>query len=948
VIFIIISITAAITVSSTAAGLFFTQSRMLETIEGDMTVVSRIADKLVSSEIRLLKTGLGSVAALVTRVDAERVPSVLQAQTGLDDRYLALTLFRFDGTYVSWGDAAPPPGYIGSKYAQLALWGNSSISTTERAPTGDLVFRVCVPAGDDGILVATVPGMTFSNLISQFKIWETGSIFILDESGTFIAYSNLAVVNERENLIELSESDPSWRSAADFHKKMIQRSSGVGRYVFSGVERVCAYRPVSGSDVGWSLGVSSPVSESPVVKVRQGQLLSAVIILGLGLLAALLAAGSIARPIDQIRAQNGQLAELRETAESASNAKSSFLANMSHEMRTPLNAIIGLSELALGFEGVRGETAEYLGKVHNAGVTLLGIINDILDISKIESGKLELIPVEYETPSLINDTLTLNIMRIGEKPILFRLHVDETLPNKLLGDELKVKQIFNNLLSNAFKYTREGSVDWSLAWERDGDDVWLISGVRDTGMGIREKDVDRLFSAYNQVDVKSNRMIEGTGLGLSITKKIAELMDGSIAVESEYGKGSAFTVRIRQKFVSDTPIGGKVAENLKNFCYFDSKLTQNSKLVRIRLPYAKVLVVDDVQTNLDVARGMLKPYGMQVDCVTGGQQAIDLIRRAEVRYNAIFMDHMMPGMDGIEATRIIRGEIGSEYAQTVPVIALTADAIMGSEEKFLSKGFQAFLSKPIDMMRMDQVIRRWVRNKELEEESGDSEEGISPDVSAETEAAPAPGTFEGWRIDGLDIEKGLARFAGDEESLLQVLRAYAETTRPLLDRIRLCTEESLPDYAIVVHGIKGSSYSISADRVGKQAEELEHAARAGDFAFVRSNNDAFLELVEKLLGDLSALLEKTDSAVPKPKRAEPDAALLDRLREACANFSMDAVDEVMAELESCEYESRGELVGWLGEQVKLMEFDRIRERLSELRDGGESHIKTEAAEWKTE
>jgi signal transduction histidine kinase/DNA-binding response OmpR family regulator len=923
-----LSIVAAITVSSTVIGVFFTESRILEMTGEDMTVVSEIADKLVSSEIRLLKEGLRTIVTLVTHIDEVRIPSVLKAQAELDDRYLALTYFRFDGAYESWGEDAPPPAFIDRKYAQLALWGGSSISTTEKTPTGRLVFRVSVSAGNDGILVATVPGMLFTDLISQFKIWETGSIFILDESGTLIAHNNLTFVDERYNFIELGETDPAWRSTADFHKKMIQRGEGTGTYTFLGVERVCAYRPVSGSEVGWSLGVSSPMSESPIVRVRQGQLLSAVIFLGLGLLAAFLAAGSIVRPFELIREQNVQLAELREMAESASNAKSSFLANMSHEMRTPLNAIIGLSELALDFEDLKDETAEYLGKIYNSGMTLLGIINDILDISKIESGKFELIPVTYDTPSLVNDTLTLNMMRIGDKPIRFRLQVDETLPNRLLGDELRVKQVFNNLLSNAFKYTKEGVVDWSLAWERDGDDVWLISSVRDSGIGIREEDIGRLFSEYNQVDVKTNRKIEGTGLGLSITKKMAEMMDGSITVESEYGKGSTFTVRLRQKLVSDVPIGRGITENLKKFCYSDDRRTQNSKLVRIRLPYAKVLVVDDVPTNLDVAKGMLKPYGMQVDCVASGPQAIDLIRGAEDRYNAIFMDHMMPGMDGIEATRIIRGEIGSEYAETVPIIALTADAIIGSEEKFLSSGFQAFLSKPIDVMRLDQVIRQWVRNRELEREPSGAEDEPLPDAPEETAAVSAPWSIEGWRIDGVDLEGALKRFGDDRESLLQILRSYAETTRPLLDRIRLCAEEGLPDYAIVVHGIRGSSYSICADAAGKKAEELEYAAKDGDFTFVRSNNDAFIALMENLLRDLSAFLEKATPANQKPKKTEPDAALLTRLSDACADFSMDTVDEVMAELESCEYESRGELVEWIREQVNLMELDRIREKLS--------------------
>jgi signal transduction histidine kinase/CheY-like chemotaxis protein len=418
----------------------------------------------------------------------------------------------------------------------------------------------------------------------------------------------------------------------------------------------------------------------------------------------------------RLNRENRLLEELNEVAESAADAKSNFLASMSHEMRTPLNAIIGLSELSLSSGELEGEAAENVAKVYNSGVSLLGLVNDILDLSKIEAGKFEVLPADYDLPSLINDTVNLNAMRIGEKPITFDLEVDGSLFSTLLGDELRIKQVFNNLLSNAFKYTKEGTVCWSVSTERDGDVVWLVSEVRDTGIGIRPEDVDKLFASYSQVDVKSHRTVEGTGLGLSITKNLVQMMDGEIGIESVYGEGTTFRVRLRQGFVNDTPIGDTVAKNLKKFQYFDQKRARSEKLVRIRLPYARVLVVDDVQVNLDVACGMMKPYQMQIDCATSGKEAIELIKAEGVRYNAIFMDHMMPEMDGIEATRIIREEIGTEYAQTVPIIALTANAIVGNEEMFLSKGFQAFLSKPIDIQRMDQVIRTWVRDKELEKE----------------------------------------------------------------------------------------------------------------------------------------------------------------------------------------------------------------------------------------
>jgi CheY-like chemotaxis protein len=485
----------------------------------------------------------------------------------------------------------------------------------------------------------------------------------------------------------------------------------------------------------------------------------------------------------------------------------------------------------------------------------------------------ELIPVEYDTPSLINDTVTLNIVRIGSKPIVFNLDIDETMPSRLVGDELRIKQIYNNLLSNAFKYTQEGSVEWRIFCEQisddDGDNIWLVSRVKDSGMGIRPEDMEKLFSEYNQVDTKSNRKIEGTGLGLSICKSIVEMMGGWITVESEYGKGSAFTVRIRQGKAGGAPIGLEVAENLRNFHYSEGKRDRSKKLVRAHIPYARVLIVDDVATNLDVARGMMKPYGMRIDCVTSGQAAIDLIREARFIYNAIFMDHMMPGMDGVEATRIIREEIGTEYAKKIPIIALTANAIAGNEDMFLSKGFQAFLSKPIDIMRMDFVINHYVRDKEREKKLAEDAHNSPPNnqnlrngngndkrgVIERRSLIDRMNDNDMLRISGLNIQKGLEIFGGDEEIYLGVLKSYALNTPPLLKQLRDCTQENLPNYAIVVHGLKSSSRSIGADHVGILAEALELAAKAGDFSFVSTNNDDFIKIVQVLIDALSNIMK---------------------------------------------------------------------------------------------
>ena len=404
-------------------------------------------------------------------------------------------------------------------------------------------------------------------------------------------------------------------------------------------------------------------------------------------------------------------------AMASSKAKSQFLANMSHEIRTPLNVIVGLSDLTMEENGLTKNVLENLKKIGSAGSTLLSIVNDILDFSKIESGKLTINPDEYHISSLLNDVITLMVARIGEKPISFHLSISDELPAKLYGDELRVKQIFNNLLSNAFKYTDKGTIVLTVNAVRDKKYVWLDITINDTGIGIKKENLEKLFTDYYQVESKANRRKEGSGLGLSITKKLVQMMDGEIKVESEFEKGSVFNVRIRQTYVDDTLIGHDVAENLRNLRFTDVNRIVGKKLVRSDLSYAKVLIVDDMQTNLDVAAGLLLKYKMQVDCVLSGKEAVEKIRLAGTQgvphYNAIFMDHMMPGMDGIKTAIAIR-DLDSEYAKKIPIIALTANAIQGTDELFYANGFQAFLSKPIDIMQLDSAVQKWVRDKTRE------------------------------------------------------------------------------------------------------------------------------------------------------------------------------------------------------------------------------------------
>ncbi|MDR1490245.1 MAG: response regulator [Desulfovibrio sp.] len=920
-------IVAAIVVTTMGASLFFIRSSLDKAILSTLNLVCEIADNLVSTEINRLKALAETTAHRLMDAKREDWAHILKEQVDNVPIALGLAVFNRNGFVQSYGKVPMPASLADSPYMVRSLAGESIISTTRRDPSGELVVYVGVPMRDY-VLTMTIPGMHFRDVLAPYKLWNSGAIYILDEDGTVIAHERAYMVNNRYNAMQEEQKNPAAHSWANFVRKAIKGGKGDGYYCSpSGIDHLAVYTKLSGSKSGWVMGVSATLSESPVVPVARYLLLTALILLGMGLAAAFFTSRGIVETFQLVEKQNEHLAELNELAHSASEAKSRFLANMSHEMRTPLNAIIGFSELMLSAPAKWEECRDSLEKIYSAGMILLGTVNDVLDISKIESGKFELVPVEYNLASLINDTVTMNILRIGEKPIQFGINIDENLPGRMVGDELRIRQICNNLLSNAFKYTLEGNVDMHVSGEVDGDSVWLTFRVRDTGIGIAAKDMDKLFLDYTQLDSTSNRKIEGTGLGLSIARRVAEMMDGRITVESEYGKGSTFTARVRQRLVTDAPIGASMLNDLKSLHFLSHQTTRSSKRVVYHLPDAKVLIVDDVLTNLEVALGMLKPYGMQVDFATSGQQAIDLVREEKVRYNAIFMDHMMPGMDGIEAVRRIREEIGTEYAKTVPIIALTANAIVGNEQIFLERGFQAFLDKPIDIPRLDMVMKQWVRDKVRNEE--EEETASASPAAAEEEEARAQ-IAEQWRVEGFDALKCLERFGGDREACLSSLRTYSVSTPALLDQLREPAEKDISDYTIVVHGIKSSSYGICAMQVGKAAEELEHAAHSGDFAFIKAHNEDFLKAAEKLIAGLSAMLRDSDDAEErKPKKYEPDAETLDRLREACELYDMDGVDSAMAELEKFTYEHQPELIPWIRERVDKMNFQEILAKLSE-------------------
>jgi len=413
-----------------------------------------------------------------------------------------------------------------------------------------------------------------------------------------------------------------------------------------------------------------------------------------------------------VKERTRELEEQTAIAVQANRVKSEFLAVMSHEIRTPLNAVIGFSELEL--KNKRRESShDNIMRIHQSGSYLLGIINNILDISKIESGNVELVISEYDTAQMISDTVNLNLVRIGSKPLQFVLEIGADFPRNLTGDELRIKQILNNLLSNAIKYSDKGTIQLTVTsglLADNSEQAAVVFSVRDTGIGIRAGDMGRLFQDYAQLDSGAARRAEGTGLGLAITKKLAEMMGGGVLAESEYGKGSCFTARIIQGIADSKGIGEEAALRLRNFQYVVMRNADDIKYPQF--VNVKALAVDDVSDNLAVIGKMLAFYGIQTDTAASGQQAIEKIQAGAINgkpaYDLIFMDHMMPEMDGVETVAALRAK-----GLRIPVIVLTASAMRSMKEFYLEHGFDDYLEKPVDAAALDEIITKWLGKEDV-------------------------------------------------------------------------------------------------------------------------------------------------------------------------------------------------------------------------------------------
>jgi signal transduction histidine kinase/CheY-like chemotaxis protein/HPt (histidine-containing phosphotransfer) domain-containing protein len=701
--------------------------------------------------------------------------------------------------------------------------------------------------------------------------YESVEISIINKDGDYVVHGKSM---KNANFFEYYKSYNHTDSAE--YRQMTERvTSGYGTMTMLNSKKeecVISYTPLTSMNT-WFLLAYIPAGELAANTVVDWLLLGTV---ALGLLILLVFNFLI------LALYNRKLAEAAEAANQANEAKSHFLSTMSHDIRTPMNAILGLNEMVLR-DSRDEEITAYSESIRTAGKTLLGLINDILDFSKIEAGKMDIINVDYSFVSLLNDLVNMVQGKAADKGLALNLDIDRDIPMILNGDEIRIKQIITNILSNAVKYTKEGSITLKAGFEKleeDPGSVRLLISVTDTGIGIKPEDLKRLFVAFERIEEKRNRNIEGTGLGMSIAQSFLAMMGSHIEVESEYGKGSTFSFALVQGVKSWNPIGD-YEESFKRSVSERAKYRE-----RFTAPYAKLLVADDTPVNLSVFRSLLKRTKVQIDTAGSGDEAIAFYRQKH--YDVIFLDHMMPDKDGIETLKEMKDITGTPNSET-PVVCLTANAISGMREMYISAGFDDYLTKPIDPDRLETLLLQYIPKGKIAPAADEDEEDdyFIPDFI--------------FKLDDLDVNSGLIH-CGSRESYMVTLKMYLDAGPKNADDIeKYWSVRDLKNTTVKVHALKSTSRVIGALKLGDFAARLEKAGDSGDTDTLEREIGDLLAQYRELVKELEPLndIEDGETEDDRPLISEKDMKeAYTALEEFCASFDYDSVVNIVESLEN--------------------------------------------------
>lgn len=618
------------------------------------------------------------------------------------------------------------------------------------------------------------------------------------------------------------------------------------------------------------------------------------------------------------------LKEEKLKAEKANQTKSNFIASVSHEIRTPINGVIGMNEMILR-ESKEENIREYAVNIKSAAQTLLSIINDILDLSKMESGKMEIKSVEYELGSLINDVYHMITDKAKAKGLTLQIQVDKNLPAVLYGDDVRIRQILMNLLSNAVKYTKTGTITLKVDGRMDAKAVALSFSVSDTGIGIKKENMSKLFEAFERLDEIKNRNIEGTGLGLAITKQLLELMGSRLMVQSVYGEGSTFSFCLEQRIVDRRELGD-----------FDAIINKKSRenyvyQASLYAPKSKILLVDDNEINRKVFVALLKETGVQITEGDCGQACLNAVRKEH--FDIIFLDHMMPDMDGMETFRKFK-ELGREnLCARTPVIIFTANASTGAKEIYLREGFNGFLSKPVVPAKLERILRKWLPQELMESRTADAENVKAGDmfdatVNENSEEIKLP------YIDGIDWEYAKRHFP-DEKLLMTLAGDFGKSVDTESRQVaELCqgidTEEGLKNYKTKVHALKSSAAMIGALPLSGMAKILEYAAAEQRLDKIRTITPVFLEEMGVYKERLKVLLPKNDNK-EKLTDAAQIMALLEMLRMPLAEVNFDEADVVMEQINQYTYEDEIQvLMDEIGQLVHNLQTEEAERKIQSV------------------